>query len=126
MGYFKRRARNKTLETPATYGFEAVDRVRDRLMKTNYKRFAEDQLVNMVKAQKFAVWNSSFDRDQLAEEAALDQVLIDMRVPQGALRREASQWWLDQTMNPDSDVYRELKSLDAAGKLPPTREFYGN
>ena len=126
MGYFKRRARNKTLDTPATYGFEAVDRVRDRLMKTNYERFAEGQLPNMVKAQKFAAWNSSFNRDQLGEEAALQQMLMDMRVPHGAIKQEALQWWLDQTMNSDSDVYKELKRLDVAGKLPPTREFYGN
>ena len=126
MGYLKRRARNKTLETPETYGFEAVDSVRDRLMKTNYEQFAEDQLANMVKAQKFAVWNSSFNRDQLAEEAALDQMLIDMRVPQGALRREASQWWLDMVINPNSNAYKELKALEDAGKLLPSREFFGS
>ena len=126
MGFLKRRTRNKSLVTAETYGFEAVDQVRDRLLKTNYERFAEDQLERMVKAQKFAVWNSSFSREQLAEEAALGQMLLDMRVPNGALRREALQWWLDKTMNTDSDIYKELKALDAAGKLPPTREFYGS
>jgi len=126
MGYLKRRARNKSLLTPETYGFEAVDQVRARLLKTNYERFPENQLDQVVKARKFAVWNSSFNGEQLAEEAALDQMFLDMRVPIGALRREAGQWWLDLVMNPESNVYKELKALDAAGKLPPTREFYGS
>lgn len=125
MGYLKRRARNKSLVTPEIYGFEAVDHVRNRLLKTNYERFPENELDKVIKAQKFAVWNSSFSREQLAEEAALDQMLIDMRVPHGAVRREARQWWLDRIMSPDSDIYKELKVLDSAGKLPPTREFYG-
>lgn len=126
MGYLKRRARNKSLVTPETYGFEAVDHVRNRLLKIKYERFPENELNKVMKAQKSAVWNSSFSREQLAEEAALNQMLIDMRVPFGAVRREAGQWWLDKTMDPESDVYKELKALDAAGKLPPTREFYGS
>lgn len=126
MGYLKRRARNKSLVTLETYGFEAVDQIRDRLLKTNYERFPENQLDKVVKARKFAVWNSSFNREQLAEEAALDQMFLDMRVPIGAVRREAGQRWLDLVMNPESNVYKELKALDAAGKLPPTRECYGS
>jgi hypothetical protein len=127
MGFLKRRTRNMSLVTPETYGFEAVDQVRDRLLKTNYERFAEDRLEAVIKSQKNAVWSSSVSgRDQLAEEAALDKMFIDMRVPAGPIRREAGQWWLDIVMNPDSDIYKELKALDAAGKLPPTREFYGS
>jgi len=126
MGYLKRRTRNKSLVMPETYGFEAVDNVRDRLLKTNYERFPEDELKKVVKAQKFAVWNSSFTRDQLAEEAALDKMFIDMRVPSGPIRREAGQWWLDIVMNPDSDVYKELKALEASGELKYRREFYGS
>ena len=123
MGFLKRRTRNKSLVTPETYGFEAVDQVRNRLLTTNYERFAEDQLEKMVKAQKFADWNSSFSRDQLAEETALGQMLIDMRVPHGAVRREAGQWWLDLVMNPDSNVYKELKALEASGEFKYRREF---
>lgn len=126
MGYLKRRARNKSLMTPETYGFEAVDKVRERLLKTDYERFPENQLDEVIKARKFAVWNSSFNREQLTEEAALDQMFLDMRVPTGAVKREARQWWLNLVMNPESDVYKELKALEAAGKLPPTREFYGS
>jgi len=126
MGFLKRRTRNKSLVRPETYGFEAVDQVRDRLLKTNYERFAEDQLEKMVKAQKFADWNSSFSRKKLAEKTALSHMLIDMRVPHGAVRHEATQWWLELVMNPDSGVYKELKALEDAGKLPPTREFYGS
>jgi len=112
--------------TPETYGFEAVDQVRSRLLKTNYERFAEDRLEKMVKAQKFAVWNSSFSREPLAEEAALDQMFIDMRVPAGPVRREAGQWWLDLVMNADSSVYKELKALEASGEFKYRREFYGS
>jgi len=83
-------------------------------------------MVLKLKAQRFAVWNSSFSREQLVEEAALDQMLIDMRVPHGAVRREAGQWWLDVVMNPNSDIYKELKELEGSGKLKYRREFYGN
>jgi len=127
MGFLKRRTRNKSLVIPETYGFEAVDHVRDRLLKTNYERFPENQLEAVINSQKNAVWSSSIGGlDQLAEEAALDKMFIDMRVPAGPIRREAGQWWLDMVMNPDSDIYKELKALDSAGKLPPTREFYGS
>ena len=127
MGFLKRRTRNKSLVTAETYGFEAVDHVRDRLLKTDYERFPENQLQAVTKSQKNAVWSSSIGgRDQLAEEVALDKMFIDMRVPSGTVRREAGQWWLDLVMNPDSNVCKELKALDAAGKLPPTREFYGS
>ena len=126
MGYLKRRARNKSLVTPETYGFKAVDQVRERLLKTNYERFPEDDLESVERSRKNAAWNASFNREQLAEEAALGQMFLDMRVPTGAIKREARQWWLDLVMNPESDAYKELKALEAAGKLPPTREFYGS
>lgn len=126
MGYLQRRVRNKSLVTPETYGFEAVDKVRNRLLKTNYERFPDAKLEDVVKARKFAVWNSSFTRRQLEEEAALDQMLIDMRVPLEEVRREATQWWLDMVMTPESNVFKELKALEDAGKLPSTREFYGS
>lgn len=126
MGYFKRRARNKTLETPATYGFEAVNRVRDRLLNTDYDRFPENQLADVIRAQKNAVWSSSFRwPEPLAEETAFDQMVIDMRLPSGPIRRDARQWWNDLVMTPDSDVYKQLIALEAEGKLPPSREFYG-
>ena len=127
MGFLKRRTRNKSLVTPETYGFEAVDQVRSRLLKTNYERFAENLLEKMFQSRKSAVWSSSIGgRDQLAEEVALDQMLIDMRVPHGAVRREAGQWWLDLVMNPDSNVYKELKALEAPGEFKYRREFYGS
>ena len=110
--------------------------IRDRLLKTNYERFPENQLEAVTNSQKNAVWSSSISGlDQLAEDVALDKMFIDMsldkmfidmRVPAGPIRREAGQWWLDMVMNPDSDIYKELKALDSAGKLPPTREFYGS
>ena len=53
-------------------------------------------------------------------------MLIVMRVPHGAIKQEASQWWIDQTMNLDRDVHKELKMLDSARKQSPTREFNGN
>lgn len=126
MGYLKRRVRNKSLQTPKTYGFIAVDEVRNRLLKTNYERFPENRLMEVLRAQKSAVWSCSFNRDQLAEEAALDRMFIDMRVPAGATRRTARQWWIDLVMNSDSDVYKEIKELSAAGKLTPLREFHGS
>ena len=101
--------------------------IRDRLLKTNYERFPENQLEAVTNSQKNAVWSSSISGlDQLAEEVALDKMFIDMRVPAGPIRCEAGQWWLDMVMNQDSDIYKELKALDSAGKLPPTREFYGS
>jgi hypothetical protein len=127
MGFLNRRTRNKSLVTPETYGFEAVDQVRDRLLKINYERFPENQLESIVQSRKNAVASSSIGgRDQLAEEVALDQMLIDMRVPHGAVRREAGQWWLDLVMNPDSNVYKELKVLEASGEFKYRREFYGS
>ncbi len=127
MGFLQRKSRNKSLETPETYGFEAVDHVRNRLFKTDYERFSEDRLEDVIRAQKSAVWSSTMGgREQLNEEIAFDKMVIDMRVPIGPVHREARQWWLDIVMTPDSEVYQQLKALGAAGKLPPLREFYGS
>lgn len=44
MGIVSRTLRNLTLKKPRSYGYRAVDNVRDILLKTDYERFPDSKL----------------------------------------------------------------------------------
>lgn len=82
MGYLKRLARNKSLIRPKTYGFDAVDEVRNHLLKTDYERFPDSQLDKVQRAMLSAQVSNEIEGSyRTPEEVALDEMFIDMRIP---------------------------------------------
>jgi len=112
VAYLKRAFRNMTLKTPRSYGYLAVDSVRDTLLKTDYDRFPESELVKIRRGLMTAVMSNEIEGlIRCPEQVALDEMLIDMRIRAGAVRRYATQLWLDLAMQPGSDMRRREEYL---------------
>ena len=109
MGYLRRTLRNLSLKPRKTYGYKAVDQVRDTLLKTDYECFLDSELTERRRCLMSAVRSNEIeDSYRIPEQVALDEMILDMRVPSGAIRRYASQIWIDLAMQPDSDVSRRF------------------
>ena len=109
MGFVKRTLRNLTLKTPKSYGYKAVDSVRDTLLKTDYEPFRKSELTEMRRAQMAAVRSNEIeDIIRAPEKVALDDMTLDMRIRAGATKRYATHLWLELAMQPDSDMSRRL------------------
>ena len=112
MRYLKRLVRNKSLVRPKTYGFDAVDEVRNQLLKTDYERFPESKLDKVKRAMLTAQVSNEIEGSyRTPEEVALDEMFIDMRIPIGAVRRYAVQLWLDLALQPGSDLHRRAEFM---------------
>lgn len=124
MGIVSRILRNLRLRTPRSYGYRAVDNVRDILLKTDYERFPDSQLDKVQRAMLSArVSNEIEGSYRTPEEVALDEMFMDMRVPIGAVRRYGVHLWLEQAMQPGSDVNRRaefMRQFQADIKMRPS------
>ena len=112
MGYLKRAFRNMALKTPRSYGYSAVDSVRDTLLKTDYDRFPDSELAERRRSLMAAVISNEIeDIIRCPEQVALDEMLIDMRIRAGVVRRYATQLWLDLAMQPGSEMRRRAEYI---------------
>lgn len=109
MGFLKRTLRNLTLKTPKTYGYRAVDSVRDTLLKTDYEPFRKSELTERRRSLMAAVRSNEIeDSYRTPEHVALDEMTLDMRVRPGVIKRYATHLWLELAMQPDSDMSRRF------------------
>lgn len=127
MGLVKRTLRNLTLKTPKTYGYSAVDSVRDTLLKTDYEPFHKSELPKIRRALMAAVISNEIeDSYRIPEQVALDEMTLDMRIRAGVIKRYASHLWLELAMQPDSDTSRRFSYMrHIKGEIQTQRKYQG-
>ena len=127
MGFVKRTLRNLTLKTPKTYGYKAVDSVRDTLLKTDYEPFRKSELTEIRRARMAAVVSNEIeDIIRTPEEVALDEMTLDMRIRAGVIKRYSTYLWLELAMKPGSDMSRRFAYMrHVQGEAQPCRQYHG-
>ena len=127
MTLIKRTLRNLKLKTPKTYGYRAVDSVRDTLLKTDYEPFAKTELPAIKRAKMSAIVSNEIDGSYRApEQVALDEMKLDMRIRPGVINRYATDLWLQLALKPDSDLSRHIASVRSTrGQKQPVRKYRG-
>jgi len=127
MALLKRTLRNLTLKTPKTYGYSAVDSVRDTLLKTDYEPFHKSELPEMRRAKMAAVVSNEIeDIIRTPEQVALDEMKLDMRIRAGATNRYATHLWLELAMQPGSDTSRRFAYMrHIQGEMQTQRQYQG-
>ena len=124
MGYFKRTLRNMTLKTPRSYGYKAVDSVRDTLLKTDYERFPESELPERRRSLMAAVKSNEIeDSYRIPEQVAFDEMRLDMRIRPGVVSRYATHLWIELAMQPGSDVSQRFAYMRQFQDEVQTRQY---
>lgn len=71
MNWLQRYLRNMTLKTPKSYGYKAVDAIRDHMLKVDYERFPESELVERRRCLMAAVRSNEIeDSFRIPEQVA--------------------------------------------------------
>jgi len=72
-------------------GFASVDAIRGRLKNIDYERATD--VVELRRAQAVAIASNAIeDLHRTDEMIAFDELMIEMRVPAGPIRRQARDW----------------------------------
>jgi len=82
----------KSSSRPST-GFASVDAIRDRLENMDFVRSTNVDALR--RAQTTAITSNAIENSvRSAEEIAFDKLMIELRVPAGPVRRQATEWLL--------------------------------